>query len=247
MARKRVVAGNWKMYKIIPEAVEFVTTLAPLLEGSQAEVYLAVPYTAIASVVEAVGESEIVIGAQNMNDAGEGAYTGEIAARMLLDVGARFVVLGHSERRHVFGETSAFVNKKVKRALAEGLQPILCVGETIEEREAGRTDEILAQQLEESLEGIDDLNGLILAYEPVWAIGTGHSATPEEAQKEHAFLRAKVREKWGDAADELVIQYGGSVKPANAGELMSQPDIDGVLVGGASLSATSFSEIVRAS
>jgi triosephosphate isomerase (TIM) len=237
MARTPLIVGNWKMYKTIPEAVEFVETLAPLVADSQAEVYLAVPYTAIAPAVEAAAGSNIVIGAQNMNDSTEGAFTGEIAARMLVDAGAKFVVLGHSERRHVFGETDAFVNAKVKRAIADGLRPIVCVGETFEQREAGETNEVLQMQLEGSLAGIEELGDLVVAYEPVWAIGTGHSATPKQAQKEHALLRKLVGKQ--------TLLYGGSVNPENAAVLMAQPDIDGVLVGGASLSEISFSKIVK--
>lgn len=236
MARTRLIAGNWKMYKTVPEAVEFVKTLAPLVADSQAEVLLAVPYTAIAAAAEAAAGTNILIGAQNMNDASEGAFTGEIAARMLVDAGAKFVILGHSERRHVFGESDEFVNRKVKRALADGLRPIVCVGETLKQREAGQTDEVLEGQVEGSLRGIGGAN-FVLAYEPVWAIGTGKSATPEQAEKEHAFLRGIV--------GEHQILYGGSVKPENASALLAQEDIDGLLVGGASLAPESFAQIVK--
>lgn len=225
-----IVVGNWKMYKTVSESVEFVKTLAPLIEGSQAEVWLAVPYTAIAPTAE-VAEG-IVIGAQNMNDATEGAFTGEIAARMLLDVGARFVVLGHSERRHVFGEGNDFIRRKLERALSSGLRPILCVGETLEEREAGQTEETISRQLK----GVS--GDIVLAYEPVWAIGTDKAATPEMAQEVHSFCRTIL---------DVPILYGGSVKPENAEAIMAQSDIDGLLVGGASLDPKTFASIIKES
>lgn len=251
-SRSTVIAGNWKMYKTIDEARAFVETLAPLIEKSQATVYLAVPFTAIqptVKVVEKLG-APISIGAQNMNDATEGAFTGEIAARMLKDAGAQFVILGHSERRHLFHETNAFINKKVKRALEEAIQPILCVGETLEHREGGETETVLRDQLLGSLEGIsrDAILKLMIAYEPVWAIGTGKVAHPSDAQAAHAFLRHVIADNWEkEVADQIVIQYGGSVKPENAAELLAQPDVDGLLVGGASLSAESFSKIINGS
>ncbi len=245
-----VIAGNWKMYKTIDEATAFVETLTPLIGESQARVYLAVPYTAIRPAEERVEKlgAPIVIGAQNMNDASEGAFTGEIAARMLKDAGAHFVILGHSERRHLFGESNSFINKKVKRAIKEGLQPILCVGETLEQREKGETEDLLKKQILGSLEGVssEELSTMILAYEPVWAIGTGKVAHPDDAQKAHAHIRGVIAEAWTqDVADQLVIQYGGSVKPDNASDLLAQPDVDGLLVGGASLSAEEFSEIIN--
>ncbi len=249
-SRPTVIAGNWKMYKTIDEAKAFVETLAPLIGKSQATVYLAVPFTAIqpaAKYAEELG-APITIGAQNMNDASEGAFTGEIAARMLKDAGAHFVILGHSERRHIFQETNAFINKKVKRALEDSLQPILCVGETLDQREAGETEAVLKEQLTGSLEGVlpEELVKMIIAYEPVWAIGTGKVAHPDDAQSAHAFIRGVIEEGWGkEAADRIVIQYGGSVKPENADDLLAQPDVDGLLVGGASLSADSFSKIIN--
>ncbi|MCH9626697.1 MAG: Triosephosphate isomerase [Chlamydiales bacterium] len=250
--RPTVIAGNWKMYKTIEEAKTFVETLAPLIEKSQATVYLAVPFTALASTAQQVKrlESSLVLGAQNMNDASEGAFTGEIAARMLLDVGARFVILGHSERRQLFHETSAFINQKVKRALEEGIQPILCIGETLNQREADETEAVLKEQLLASLENVsaEELARMIVAYEPIWAIGTGKVAHPKDAESAHAFIRGVVAENWGkQSADQLVIQYGGSVKPENAPELLAQSNIDGLLVGGASLSAESFSNIINGS
>jgi triosephosphate isomerase len=244
--REIVIAGNWKMHKTTDEAVAYVKELIPLVEGVKAKVYLAVPFTAIYSVAEAAKGSNVVIGAQNMNDATEGAFTGEIAARMLLDAGAQFVILGHSERRHVFGEDNAFVNRKVKRALEEKIQPILCIGETLEQREADKTEEVLKSQLLESLSEVESLENVIIAYEPVWAIGTGVTATPDQAQEAHAFCRSVIESEWGkSAAKEIVIQYGGSVKPDNAKTLLDQADIDGLLVGGASLTPEIFSQIVN--
>ncbi len=250
-SRPVIIAGNWKMYKTIEEAVSYVETLAPMITKSQARVYLAVPFTAIHPAAVKVKElkAQVSIGAQNMNDASEGAFTGEIAARMLTDAGAQFVILGHSERRHIFKESSSFINRKVKQALASNLAVIVCVGETLEEREEGKTESVLKEQLEESLEGLSDADfaKIALAYEPVWAIGTGKVAKPADAQKAHAFLRSVVAEKWGEeCADNLVIQYGGSVKPENAAKLIYQDDIDGLLVGGASLLPETFSEIINA-
>jgi triosephosphate isomerase (TIM) len=256
-SRTAIIAGNWKMYKTIEEAVSYVETLSPLVKRSQvvkkkeARVYLAVPFTAIYPTARRVKElkAPIVIGAQNMNDASEGAFTGEIAAQMLIEAGAQFVIVGHSERRHLFNESNAFINRKVKQALACNIQPILCIGETLEQRESGTTEQVLKEQLLQSLEGLsaEDLPKMILAYEPVWAIGTGKIAEPHDAQTAHHFCRRTVQEKWGEeAAAHLVIQYGGSVKPENAAELLLQEDIDGLLVGGASLSPHSFREIINA-
>jgi triosephosphate isomerase len=248
MARTPVIAGNWKMYKTIAEAKEFLVELIPQVKECEARVYIAVPYTALAPLAEQAHGSNVVIGAQNMNDASEGAYTGEIAAAMLVEAGAKFVILGHSERRHVFGEDDAFVNRKVRRALDEGLQPIVCVGETLKERSRNQTEEILRSQIEGSLAGVTakEMSKVILAYEPVWAIGTGKTATPKTAQESHQFIRQLVAELWNEeVAEEIVIQYGGSVKPDNVRKLMNQPDVDGALVGGASLSVESFREIVN--
>lgn len=249
-SRPAVISGNWKMYKTIEEAKTFVETLAPLMEKSQATVYLAVPFTAIQPVAELVKELGIplVIGGQNMNDASEGAFTGEIAAKMLIEAGAKFVILGHSERRHIFKESDEFINKKVRRALTDGIQPVLCIGETLYEHERRETKKVLRDQLLNSLKWVTrrDIKKMIVAYEPVWAIGTGKVAEPSDAQDAHAFIREVVKKKWGnEAAEQLVIQYGGSVKPENASDLLQQPDVDGLLVGGASLSAESFSKIIN--
>ncbi|MGE3954590.1 MAG: triose-phosphate isomerase [Parachlamydiales bacterium] len=245
--RETIIAGNWKMYKTVPEARAFLDELLPLVKGTQRTVVLAVPYTAIAPCAELAKGSGVAIGAQNMNDASEGAFTGEIAARMLVDAGATFVVLGHSERRHIFGESSAFVNKKVKQALKEGLRPIVCVGETLEERQGGRTEAVLERELLKSLAGVTkkQLAKVIVAYEPVWAIGTGHTATPEMAEQVHTFLRKVLDEKWSDSSGSVPILYGGSVKPDNAHQLLAAEDVDGLLVGGASLTAESFYQICK--
>lgn len=246
--REVVIAGNWKMYKTIEEAVSFINKLIPLVSKPTPSVYLAVPFTAISAAAEAAKGSPIHIGAQNMHDAGEGAFTGEISGNMIADAGARFVILGHSERRHIFGETSEFINKKVKAALGLGIQPILCVGETLQEREDNKTVNVLQDQLEKSLSGVseNDLRKLLIAYEPVWAIGTGRTATPEQAEEMHAFCRKFLGKKWGsDAAESVSLLYGGSVKPENTKALMEQKNIDGVLVGGASLAVDSFSKIIN--
>lgn len=246
--RSVIIAGNWKMYKTIEEAVAFVKELIPLVEHHAALVYLAVPFTAIKSVADAAKGSPLMIGAQNMNDASEGAFTGEIAGKMLKDAGAKFVILGHSERRRFFHETNSFINKKIKRALLDNLQVILCIGETRDQREAGKTHEVLAAQIDEGLEGIteEQLERVILAYEPVWAIGMPQPADADTAEEAQAFCRKKIGEKWGEkSAEQMVIQYGGSVKPDNAKEFLDQPDIDGLLVGGASLSVEDFSKIIN--
>jgi len=248
VARATIITGNWKMYKTTEQAAEFVESLTSKLEPSQARLFVAAPFTTIASLKEKVAESglPIVVGAQNMNDASEGAFTGEIAAVMVKEAGAEFVLLGHSERRHIFGEDDAFINKKVLRAMAEGITPVLCVGETLAQREAEETFSVVARQLAEGLQGVTDAQGLILAYEPVWAIGTGKVATPQDAEAVHAHLRKKMAELFGDeVAEQTVIQYGGSVKPENASALMAEKNIDGLLIGGASLDADSFSEIVK--
>lgn len=246
--RDVVIAGNWKMHKTIQEAVSFISELAAQISASKDKVYLAVPFTAISPVAEKAKEAGIIIGAQNMNDASEGAFTGEIAAKMLVEAGAKFVILGHSERRRLFSETSSFIQRKVKKAFDSHLQPLVCVGESLEERESGRAEEIIREQILETLDGIskNEITQMILAYEPVWAIGTGNTATPEDAQVMIHFCRQVVADKWGEeAANQLVIQYGGSVTPENAPILMEQSDIDGLLVGGASLKVGTFSRIVN--
>lgn len=246
--RSTVIVGNWKMHKTIDETVEFIKQLMPRIKESTAKIYLAVPFTVISAAADEAKGSNIVIGAQNMNDATEGAFTGEIAGKMVVDAGAKFVILGHSERRRYFNETDEFINRKVKRALADGLEAILCIGETAEEREADETENVLKKQLTTGLEGISKEQAVkvSVAYEPVWAIGTSKIATPEIAQEAHAFIRKMLSEIWdSEIADRIVIQYGGSVKPEYVKELIEKPDIDGFLVGGASLSLESFVAIVN--
>lgn len=247
-SREHIITGNWKMYKTVEEAAEFVKGLMPVIESIPFKVFLAVPFTAIQPLVIEKGNSPLVIGAQNMNDAEQGAFTGEIAARMLLDVGAQFVLLGHSERRHFYHEDNAFINRKIKRAIQDGLRPVLCVGETEDEHEADQARQVIETQLKECLDGIDpeSLEHLIVAYEPIWAIGSGNSATPEMAQDMHHFCRECLSQiLTPDIAEKIVIQYGGSVNASNAQALLDQPDIDGLLIGGASLSLESFTQIVN--
>ena len=248
--RKKIVAANWKMNMTQAEATSFVETLLrELTDKSDVEVVIIPPFTAIAKVTEALGASEnIKVGAQNMHWEKGGAFTGEISAAMLRDLFVRYVVLGHSERRQLLGETDEIVNRKVRAALDASLRPIVCIGETLEQRERGEVEKVLGTQIRGSLDGLGakELNETVVAYEPVWAIGTGRTATPEQAQEAHAFVRQMLTEISDEStANKIRIQYGGSVKPDNARTLMSQPDIDGALVGGASLDPRSFSEIVR--
>lgn len=243
-----VIAGNWKMHKNSREAIEFLDRFVPAVVDSPRSIYLAVPFTLLSLVSNRAAGTNLVIGAQNMHDAVQGAFTGEVSSLMLLDAGARFVILGHSERRCVFNETSEFINRKVKRAIADGIQPVVCVGETQTERERGLTDKILKNQLLESLSGVQSgqFSKILIAYEPVWAIGTGLNATPEQAQKAHLYIREIIQDHWGhDVAKSVSLLYGGSVKPDNARDIMEQEDVDGVLVGGASLDPDAFSQIVR--
>lgn len=245
--RKVVLIGNWKMYKTIPEAARFIEELAPKVETLPFNIYLAVAFTAIKIANDAAVHTKIVIGAQNMNDASEGAFTGEIAGKMLVDAGAKFVILGHSERRVLFQEDNAFINRKVKRALKDGLQPVLCVGESSQERELGNAETVLRSQLLECLDGLteEDILSVILAYEPVWAVGTGQVASCEIIEKAHQYCRQLLAEKWGVSVSEKIsIQYGGSIRAKDVKEILSLPDVDGFLVGGASLSIESFSQII---
>lgn len=247
--RPCVIIGNWKMHKTIEEAQVFINGLITSYQIDETKtVGLAVPYTLIYPLSQEVKEKPLLIGAQNMNDASEGAFTGEIAGSMLLNAGAKFVLLGHSERRHLFGEDDFFIHRKLKKALEVGLQPILCVGETKEEHEAQETHSVIEKQLTEGLKDLrpEHLHNLIIAYEPVWAIGSGHSATAEMAQEVHLFCRqvlSKILTQ--EVADQIAILYGGSVSSSNAHELLAQNDIDGLLIGGASLSLDSFLEIVN--
>jgi len=249
MARMKFVCGNWKMYKTTAEAREFVRALAPLLDGVAGKVQVAVapPFTALAAVAEAVRGTSIELAAQNVHHEAQGAFTGEVSAGMLADLGVKHCIVGHSERRQIFGETDEGVRKKVGALLAAGIRPIVCVGEVLSEREAGRTLQVVERQVRAALAGIPsaDLAAVTIAYEPVWAIGTGKTATTAQAQEVHGVVRKLLGELCGSLAEQLRIQYGGSVKPDNAAELMAQPDVDGALVGGASLKAADFSQIVK--
>src|SRR6476619_707433 len=249
--RKKIIAANWKMNMTQGESAQFVEAfLREVGEINDVEVVIIPPFTAIAKVSEALGKAHnIKVGAQNMYWEKSGPYTGEISAPLLRDLFVHYVVLGHSERRTLFGETDEMVNRKVRAALEAKLRPIVCVGETLEQRDKGNVDKILSIQLRGSLAGLKpkELQESVIAYEPVWAIGTGRNATPAQAQEAHAFVRHTLAEMADKAtADRVRIQYGGSVKPENARELMSQPDIDGALVGGASLDPRSFAQIVKA-
>ena len=248
--RKKIIAANWKMNQTIADATSYLDTfLLDVADEKRIDIVIVPPFTALAYVSERLSkEQNVKSGAQNMHWEKNGAFTGEISAGMIRELFARFVVLGHSERRTLFGETDEIVNKKTKAAIAASLTPIVCIGETLDERDAGKVEQVLETQLKGSLAGIPakELEDVVLAYEPVWAIGTGRTATPEQAQEAHAFIR-KVLAEISDAAtaEKVRIQYGGSVKPGNTAALMSQPDIDGALVGGASLVARDFAEIVK--
>ncbi|HEV2946379.1 MAG TPA: triose-phosphate isomerase [Gemmataceae bacterium] len=248
--RKRIVVGNWKMYTTSASAVALASEIVQGL-GAEDRVTVAVcpPFPYLSFVSKVLQGSKVGLGAQNMYPEKEGAFTGEVSPAMLLDLGCRYVILGHSERRHKLGESDDFIRQKVRVALASGLHVILCVGETLEEREANQTEAVLDRQLTSGLAGLptEAAQALILAYEPVWAIGTGRNAAPEQAQEAHAFIRQRIsRVASEELARTVPIQYGGSVKPENARSLMTQPDVDGALVGGASLKAGQFLEIVRA-
>ncbi|NNJ24474.1 triose-phosphate isomerase [Alienimonas chondri] len=256
--RRPFVAGNWKMNTTAASGCALAREIAAAVPTSRdaVDVLVAPPLPYLDCVDDELAKSAVMLGAQNCYHEKEGAFTGEVSPQMLADLDVDYVILGHSERRHVLGETDADVNKKVAAALAAGLGVILCVGETLEQREAGETEKVLAEQLSGGLAGLTAEQftagpggnaDLVLAYEPVWAIGTGKTATPEMAQEAHAFLRSKLAEGWGDdLAAETRIQYGGSVKPANAADLLAQPDVDGALVGGASLTAENFLPIIEA-
>ena len=237
--RTPYLAANWKMHKTVAEAAEFVDALLPRIAATQHDVVVCPPFTALTAVVERRYGTAVKVAAQNMHEAESGAFTGEVSAPMLAELDVEAVVLGHSERRQYFGETDESLARKVPAALAAGLEPILCVGESEEARDAGQTEGVLERQLQA------DLAEVVIAYEPIWAIGTGRTATPEQAQEACAYIRDVLRER-GAAADSVRILYGGSVKPANAAELLAQPDIDGALVGGASLDPADFAAIVEA-
>ncbi|MCM8796825.1 MAG: triose-phosphate isomerase [Candidatus Omnitrophica bacterium] len=249
--RKTIIAGNWKMYKTISEAIELVNALKRelfKLDGDDIDIVLCPPFTALSNVFETLAESNMQLGAQDVFWEEEGAFTGEVSCRMLKDAGCKFVIIGHSERRQYFGETNESVNKKVKAVLKEGLVPIMCVGETIGERERGLTFEVLENHLKGGLKDISaqEAENLVIAYEPVWAIGTGKTATPDQAQEAHKYIRRTLATMYGsELASSIRIQYGGSVKAENISGIMQQEDVDGALVGGASLKTESFAAIVK--
>jgi triosephosphate isomerase (TIM) len=246
--RKPFIAGNWKMFKTCPEAVEAAAKLSQIVEGvSDVDIMIAPTFTALAPVSEAIQGGPVKLAAQNIHWEEEGAYTGEISAKMILSAGCSHVIIGHSERRQFFGETDETVNKKIKAAIDNGLVPVMCVGETEKKRDEDKTFSVLDKQVKKGLEGflLGDLSSLIIAYEPVWAIGTGKTATTDQAQEVHAYIRSMITDDFGQSlAQGMRILYGGSVKPANIKELMAMPDIDGALVGGASLDPETFSKIV---
>src|SRR6478752_1920055 len=246
--RTPLIAGNWKLHKTIAQAEEYIQGLLPRVSASAAEIAICVPYTDLQAMVDSTRGSGVTVYAQNMHEAPEGAFTGEVSAPMLTELDVHGVVLGHSERRQYFGETDRALQAKVPAALAAGLVPLLCVGETEEERDAGETDRKLRHQVQEALEKVADeqLGDVVIAYEPVWAIGTGKNATPDQAQEAIGFVRALVADRDPEQATRTRILYGGSVNPANAAELLALPDIDGALVGGASLDPESFAAIIAA-
>jgi triosephosphate isomerase len=249
MSRKEFVAGNWKMYKTTAEAVRFAEEFRKIAGQVNREIAVCAPFTQLEALKKAFAGTDVKIGAQNMHFEEEGAYTGEISADMLTEIGCDYCVIGHSERRQYFAETDETVNRKLKTAFAHGITPILCVGEVLEERDAGREQEVVRTQLEGAMEGIPNGEAaeIVIAYEPVWAIGTGRTATPEQAEEMCGNIRKVITELFSASiADVIRIQYGGSVKPTNAAELLSKPNIDGALVGGASLVPEQFLEICTA-
>ena len=247
--RKPLIAGNWKMNMTIEQSVSMVESLKEKVKDVTAvEIMIAPPYTALSAVAQAVKDSNIQLGAQNLHFEKSGAYTGEISPGMLKEIGCNWVIIGHSERRQYFGCTDEIVNRKLKTAVSEGLKPVVCIGETLQERETGKTFDILRKQLDGGLKDLSEAeqNALTVAYEPVWAIGTGKTATSEQAEEAHSFIRQKLSEMYGQEFSESVrILYGGSVKPANISELMKQNNLDGGLVGGASLDPDSFASIIK--
>ena len=244
--RTPYIAGNWKMHKTRAEAEELARELVRSVDRESKKIMLAPSFLSLEPVARCLEGSHILLGAQNMAAEEQGAHTGEVSVLMLKDVGVRVVILGHSERRHKYGEADGLINRKVKLALEHDLEVVLCVGETLEQRESGTTNRVIEQQLQDGLEGISDLGRMTIAYEPVWAIGTGKTATPKDADETHRFIREVLARLYDEAtAEAMIIQYGGSVKPGNAAELMAMENIDGVLVGGASLTADSFVPIVR--
>lgn len=248
--RKYVIAGNWKMNNDLKESEKLIVELKNLLQNEKpnCDVIVCPPFTSLSEAAKLLKGSQIKLGAQNMHFEDSGAFTGEVSASMLISVGCEYVILGHSERRNIFGENDEMINKKIKKALSVGLKPIFCVGELLEERENGSTNEVVKRQILRGLKGIsdDEMKKIIIAYEPVWAIGTGKTASPAQAQAVHEFIRDLIEIEYSlETANDVTIQYGGSVKPENANELISQKDIDGALVGGACLKADSFLGIIK--
>ena len=246
--RKKVIAGNWKMNMLPDATIRFIDELTPLVKNSENEVILCVPYTDLFYALLTAQNTNIKIGAQNMHWEESGAYTGEVSGQMLKSIGVEYVIIGHSERRQYFAETDETVNKKLKSAFKYGLKPIVCVGETLEERESGKAEEIITSQTEKALEGLskEQVENTIIAYEPIWAIGTGKTATSEDANNAIKSIRNKISNIYGQmVAERVIIQYGGSVKASNAKELFTMSEIDGGLVGGASLKSEEFAKIVN--
>ena len=246
--RRKVIAGNWKMNMLPNEAIKFIEEFAPMVKDTENEVILCVPYTDLFYVLLTAQGTNIKIGAQNMHWEESGAYTGEVSAKMLKCIGVEYVIIGHSERREYFGETDSTVNKKIKAAFANGLKPIVCVGETLKQKESGKTIEVITNQTKLALEGLTEsqVTNTIIAYEPIWAIGTGKTATADDANESIKAIREKITKIYGQtAANRVIIQYGGSVKSSNAKELFTMSDIDGGLVGGSSLKPDEFSKIVN--
>jgi len=247
--KQAIIAGNWKMNKTVSETVKLIDEIKPLVASAQCDVVVCVPFVSIAAAVEAAKGGNIKVGAQNCHWEKSGAFTGEISAQMLKEVGVEYVIVGHSERRQYFGETDMTVSMRMKAALKEGLKVIVCVGETLEQRELNITDEVLSGQVKIAFDGIteDDFDKITIAYEPVWAIGTGRTATSDQANLACAHIRDVVAELYGwEVADEIRIQYGGSMNASNAAQLLDEPDINGGLIGGASLKAEDFAKIIEA-
>jgi triosephosphate isomerase len=249
MARKVIIAGNWKMNKTASEAKALVEELKGKVKDiTSVEIVVCPPFTSLDAAVKAAAGSNVKVGAQNIHWAENGAFTGEISAQMLKETGVEYVIIGHSERRQYFGETDETVNKRLKAALAAGLKPMVCVGELLEDREGGNTEKVLFTQLEGGLSGIsaEQMEQIVIAYEPVWAIGTGKTATPEMADETHCYIRQQLGDMFSqEVAEKIRIQYGGSMKADNAAALVAQPNIDGGLIGGASLKADSFADLIR--
>ena len=246
--RRKVIAGNWKMNMLPNEAIEYIDSLSKLVKNSENEVILCVPYIDLFYCLMGAQDTNIKIGAQNMHFAEKGAYTGEVSGQMLKSIGVEYVIIGHSERRQYFAETDESVNKKIKAAFENELKPIVCVGETLEQREAGVTEKVITEQTRLALEGLsnEQVEGTIIAYEPIWAIGTGKTATSEDANNAVKSIREEIKNIYGqDTSEKVIIQYGGSVKSSNAKELFETSDIDGGLVGGASLKPEEFAKIVN--